>query len=132
MSNSFDDLRYLCDHLNATDEVKKVKSICAQKLTQNLGAYFIRCAIMTRGIFEVGDAFEKNDARLTKDMNQLKDDLKVQTDKVEELNKQLSETKKQKETSVSQLSKMMKQKEIDKSKCSELEATNSYLTHEAE
>lgn len=87
---------------------------------------------MTQGLFEVSDAYDKNKVLLTKDMTQLKYDIKVQTDKVEELNKQLSEMKKQKETSVSQLSKMMKQKETDESKGSQLEATNDDLIQAAE
>lgn len=44
---------------------------------------------MTRGLFEVGDSYEQNEIRLTKDVTYLKDNLKVQTDKVEDLNKQM-------------------------------------------
>lgn len=44
---------------------------------------------MTRGLFEVGDAYEKNEVLLTKYMTRLKDDLKIHNYKVEKLNKQL-------------------------------------------
>lgn len=54
-------------------------------MTQNLGPYLMRCAIMTQGLFKLGDAYEKNEVHLAKDMIQLKDDLKIQTVKVEEL-----------------------------------------------
>lgn len=113
-------MRYLYDHLKATKDVEKVKSIGAQQLAQNLRAYLMRCTIMTQGLFEVGDAYEKNDVRLTKEMNPLEDDLKVQTAKVEKLTKQLSYMKKQKETLESQLSEMKKQKETVDSKFSKL------------
>lgn len=56
----------------------------------------MRCAVMTWGLFEVNDAYEQNEVSLTKDMTQFKNDLKVQTDKVKELNKQLSQMNKQK------------------------------------
>lgn len=92
----------------------------------------MRCTVLTRGLFEVGDAYEKNEDRLTKKKTQLKDDMKVQTVKVEELTMQLSEMKKENESSESQLSEMTKQKEIAKSKCSDLEATNVHLVQEAE
>lgn len=50
-SNSFDGLRYLYDHLNASEDVEKVKSIGAQHLKQNLRAYLMRCAVMNQAIF---------------------------------------------------------------------------------
>lgn len=89
-SKIFDGLRYFYDHLNANEDVEKVKSIGTQQLTQNLGAYLMRCALMTRGLFEVGDAHEQNEIHLTKDITQLKDDLKACTIQVEELTKHLS------------------------------------------
>ena len=59
---------------------------------------------------------------------QLKDSLKVQSDKEGKLNKQLSEMKKKKkETVKSQLSEMTKQKESMESKCLELEVSNVSL-----
>lgn len=57
-SNSFDGLGYLYDHMNTNGDVEKVKSIGAQQLTQNLGVYLMRCAVMTQGLFEVGDAYK--------------------------------------------------------------------------
>lgn len=65
-------------------------------------------------------------------MIHFKDDSKLHTNKVEELKKQLSEMKKQKETSESQLSEMTKQKETIESKCSKLKATYSILIQEAD
>lgn len=50
-SNSFYGLRFLYCHLNATKDVKKVKSISSQQLNQNLGAYLMRCVVMTVGLF---------------------------------------------------------------------------------
>lgn len=126
-SNNFDGLRYIYDPLNATEDIEKVKSIGSQRLTQNLEPTWLRCAVMTRGLFEEGDAFEKNEVLLTKDITQLKDDLKVHTAKLEELTKKLSKMKKNKETSESHLSEMTKPKEIVESKCSELEATDADL-----
>lgn len=117
-SNSFDGLKFLCDHLNAIEDVEKVKTIGAQQLTQNIGAYLMRCVVMTRGLFEVGDTYEHNEIRRIKEMTQLKDTLKVHTDKVEELNKQLSEVN--------------RQKEISKSKCLDLETTISGLIQDFE
>lgn len=55
-------------------------------------------------------------------MTQLKENLKVHTDKPDELNKQLSEMK-HKETAKSQLLEMKKQKQNTESKCWDLEAT---------
>lgn len=92
----------------------------------------MRCMVMTQGMFEVGDVYEKSKGCITKEMTQLKDDLKVQTVKVDELTMQLSEMKKQNETSESRLSEMTKQKETVESKCSELKATNVGLVQEAE
>lgn len=56
---------------------------------------------MTRGLFEVSDAYEQNEICLTKDVTQLKDSLKVHTDKVEDLNKILLEMNERKETAES-------------------------------
>lgn len=83
----------------------------------------MRCGVMTRGLFEVSDAYEQNEICLTKDVTQLKDSFNVHTDKAEELNKQLLEMKKQKETVESRLLEMKKQKEIAGSKCLELKMT---------
>lgn len=47
-SNSFNGMNFLYDHLNSTEDVKKVKRICAQHLTQNIRAYLIRCVVITR------------------------------------------------------------------------------------
>lgn len=100
-SNNFDGLRFLYDHLNATEDVNKVKSIGAQQLTQNLSAYLIRCVIITRGLFEVGEAYEKNELHLNKEVNHLKDTPKIQFDKIEDLVKQLDEMTKKKNDSES-------------------------------
>lgn len=97
-SNNFDGLEFLYDRLNATEDVEKVKNIGAQQLTQNINAYLMRCDVMTRGFFKVGYAYEKKETHLTKNVTQLKDNLKFQTDKVEDLHKQLLEVKKYKDT----------------------------------
>lgn len=47
-SYNFDGREFLYDHLNAIEDVEKVKTIGAQQLTQNIGAYLMRCAVMTR------------------------------------------------------------------------------------
>lgn len=83
-----------------------------------------------RRLFEVDDSYEQNKIRLTKDMNQLKDRLKVHIDKVEELNQKLLEMRKQKETVEPKLSEMKKQKEIVESKCLELETTTFSLVQD--
>ena len=58
-SSNFDGLRFLYDHLNATEDVNKVKKIGPQKITQNINSYLLRCDVLTRGLFESGDASEK-------------------------------------------------------------------------
>lgn len=98
LSNIFDVLKFLYGHLNATKDVEKVKIIGTQQLTQNIEACLMRCDVMTRGLFEVSVAYEQNETRLTKDVTQWKRNLKVHPDKVEDMNKQLLEVKKQKET----------------------------------
>lgn len=110
LSNSFDGLEFDYDHLNATKDVEKVKTIGAQLPTLNIGAYLMRCAVMTRGLFEVGDAYEKYKIHLTKEITQLKDILKIDNNNMEDLNKKTS--------------KMKKQKEAIESKCLELETTS--------
>lgn len=92
-------MKFLFDNLNATKDVEKVKTIGAQKLTQNIGSYLMRCVVMTIVLFEVGDAYEKNEIRLNKEINQLKNAQKIHIEKIEELEKQLLMDKKQKETS---------------------------------
>lgn len=62
-SNSFDGLRFLYDHMNATKDVEKVKSIDAQQLIQNFEAYF---AFMTRSLFDLGDGMNKMRFAITK------------------------------------------------------------------
>lgn len=131
-SNNFDRLRFLYGHLNATEDVEKLKSIGAQQLTQNLRAYLMRCVVITRSLFEVGDTHEHNEIRINKEMNQSRDDLKIQTTHVEELIKQLSEMQKQKKASISQLLEITKHKETMAVRCSELETTNIGLTQETE
>lgn len=79
-SNSFDGLRFLYDHLNVIEDVEKGKTIGTQQVTQNIGAYLMRYAVMSMRLFEVGNAYEQNVIRLTKEVTQLKDFLKVQTD----------------------------------------------------
>lgn len=46
-SNNFDGLKFLCDHLNTTEDVNKVKTIWRQKLTENPNSYLMRCVVLT-------------------------------------------------------------------------------------
>lgn len=57
LSNSFDEIKYLHNHLNATEDVEKVNTISALKLTQNLGSYLMRCVVTSLCLFEVEDAY---------------------------------------------------------------------------
>lgn len=57
--NNFNGLKFLYDHLNATEDVDKVKMIGRYKLTQNINSYLMRCAALTRGLFESGDDMSK-------------------------------------------------------------------------
>lgn len=125
-------MRFLYDHLNAYEDVEKVKSIGAQQLTQNPRAYLLWYVVRIMGLFEVGSAYEKNEIPLNKEMNQSRDDLKTQTSQVEELTKQLSEMKKQKELSESQLLEITTNNETMATRCSELEEANVSLTQEVE
>lgn len=70
--------------------------------------------------------------RLTKNVTQLKDSLKVQTNKAEKLNKQLLEMKTREETAETHLLETKKQKETADSKCFELETTTASLIQEVE
>lgn len=45
-----------------------MKTIGAQQLTQ--WVYLMRYVVMTHGLFEVGDAYDKNEFRITKDVTQ--------------------------------------------------------------
>lgn len=74
-SNSFDDLKFLYDHLTSNKDVVKDKSIRAQKLTSNLRSYLMRCVRMTRALFEARDESEKAEVRLSQEVNKLKSDL---------------------------------------------------------
>ena len=81
-SNNFDGLRFLYDHLNATEDVNKVNKIGHQKITQNISSYLLRCVVFTRGLFESRDASEKAElksrdeiARLQKKLSDLEKDL---------------------------------------------------------
>ena len=44
--NIFDILRLLYDHMNATEDVNKVKTIGRQKLTQNINSYLMRYDVL--------------------------------------------------------------------------------------
>lgn len=72
-SNSFGGLKFLYNHLNATKDVNKVKTIGWQKLTQNVNSYLMRSVVLTRGLFEVGDDCEHNEIKLNQEINQLKE-----------------------------------------------------------
>lgn len=76
------------------------------------------CVVITQSLFEVGDTYEHNEIRLNKEVSQQKEILKIHTDKVAELGKQLLEAKKQKEA-------------LD-SKWMDLEETNASLIKDME
>lgn len=88
-SNSFDRLKFLYDHLNPTEDVNKVKTIGRQKLTKNIS--LMRCVVLTRGLFETKDECESNEIKLNKEINQLKEQQKVQAVRLSYLEKKLLE-----------------------------------------
>lgn len=47
---------------------------------------------MTRALFNAGDASDQDENRLSKEVSKLKDDLKNQTEKFDEINKQLAKS----------------------------------------
>lgn len=55
--NNFDGLKFLYDHLNAMEDVNKVKTISRKKLTRNISSYLIRCGVLTQGLFESGENY---------------------------------------------------------------------------
>lgn len=71
--NHFDILKFLYDHLNAMEEVNKVKLIGRKKLTQNIASYLMRCVVLARGLFESGDDHEHNGIKLNQEIDQLKE-----------------------------------------------------------
>lgn len=85
--NNFDELKFLYDHLNAMKYVNKVKTIGRQKLTQNINSYMMRCVVLTRGLFESGDDYEQNEIKLNQEINQLKDQQKIQMGKISDQEK---------------------------------------------
>lgn len=45
---SFDDLEFLYDHLNTTEDVEKAKTMDAQNLFEHLGTYLMRGVVLGR------------------------------------------------------------------------------------
>lgn len=46
-TNSFNGVKFLFAHINEIEDVEKVKTIRAQQLTQNIGAYLMRYVVIT-------------------------------------------------------------------------------------
>lgn len=63
--NSFDNLKFLYDHLNLNEVIAKEKSIGPQQLSTKLGAYLTRSVVMVRVLFEVGDDSDQAGHRLS-------------------------------------------------------------------
>lgn len=57
-SADFDGLKFLYDHLNATEDVTKLRNLGSQQITKQLSSYLMRCVILTRSLFESGDDVE--------------------------------------------------------------------------
>lgn len=49
--NNFGRVKFLYDHMNATKDVNKMKTIGRQKLAQNINSYLMRCDVLTWGLF---------------------------------------------------------------------------------
>lgn len=92
-SNTFDGLKLLYDHLNATEDVNKVKTIRRRKLTQNISSYMMRCVVLNRRLFEAGDESEQNEMKLCQEVTQLWEHQKAQAIRLSDLEKQLLEEK---------------------------------------
>lgn len=53
----------------------------------------MRCVVLTRGLFEIEDDYEQNKIKLNWEINQLKEQQKMQSVKLFDLEKQLSKEK---------------------------------------
>lgn len=96
-NKNFNGLKFLYNHLNATEDMNKVKTTWRQKLTQNSSSYLMRLFVLTRGLFEVVDDHAQNEIKLNEEVNQLKEQQKMQAVKLSNLEKQLSEEKTKRE-----------------------------------
>lgn len=97
LSNSFDKLKFLYDHLNSMEDVNKVKTIERKQLTQNISSYLMRCDILTYGLFEVGDDCKQNEIKLNQEISQLKEQQNTQEVRLSYLKKLLLEEKTKRE-----------------------------------
>lgn len=96
-NNSFNGLKFLNNHLNATENVNKVKTTGRQKLAQNVTSYLMRCAIISRGLFEASDESEQNEIKLSQEVTQLREHQKAQAVRLSDLEKKLQEEKTKRE-----------------------------------
>lgn len=117
-SNNFDGLKFLYDHLNAMDDVNKVKTIGRQKLTQNISSYLMRCVVLTRWLFEASDQSEQNEIKLIQEVTQLNEHHKAQMVKLSDLEKQLlkEKTRREKLEAMNQELKSTANQQIEKTK----------------
>lgn len=92
-SNNFDGLRFLYNHLNTIEDVNKAKIIGRQKLTPNPSSYIMRYIVLIQGLFESGYDYEHNEIKLDHEINQLKEQQKMQTNKIFDLEKKLLDEK---------------------------------------
>src|ERR1051325_3063336 len=68
-SADFDGLKFLYDHLNAIEDVNKLRNLGSQQITQQLSSYLMRCAVLTRSLFESGDDVEQKKSDLEKEVS---------------------------------------------------------------
>lgn len=97
LGNNFDGLKFHYDHLNSDEYVVKAKAIRPQQLVANVSAYLMRCAVMTQYLFEFRDESYQAEHRLSKEVADLKYNLKGQTEKDGKATKKLVEVTKKKE-----------------------------------
>ena len=72
-SADFDGLKFLYDHLNATTDVNKLTPLGSQQITKQLSSYLMRCAVLTRSLFESGDNVERKKTELESEVKRLAD-----------------------------------------------------------
>lgn len=89
--NSFDGFKFFYDHLNSNEDIAKVKSIVSQQLIANLRAYLMQNTMMVCALFEVGDNSDQAKHRFPQEVVKLKEILKAQTEKFNEVNRQLAQ-----------------------------------------
>lgn len=67
-SNNFDSLWLFYDHLNVNEDFNKVKPMGRQSIFQNLISYLMRCVVLSRGVFESIDDYEKTNFKFKEEI----------------------------------------------------------------